>query len=191
MFGKVIGNYRKVNSILSTWPFHYHTWRKFPSSFVNERNHKMTQIFVKYILHLCIFRHLKLEIALVTKNRTPTPVYLDPGMHPGLEVKGLRRCRLLALYGSIAIHMLSLIMIMVWITFSSQITFIRNLSSSDIKLFVGLRLFLLLIFPVFCDVHISCDPLRMSTVECEDEYSGVWGWVQWSERMSTVEWKDD
>ena len=26
--------------------------------------HKMTQIFVKYILHLCIFRHLKLEIAL-------------------------------------------------------------------------------------------------------------------------------
>ena len=26
----------------------------------------------------------------MTKNRTPTPVYLDPGMHPGLEVKGLR-----------------------------------------------------------------------------------------------------
>ena len=25
---------------------------------------KMTQILVKYILHLCIFRHLKLEIAL-------------------------------------------------------------------------------------------------------------------------------
>ena len=25
---------------------------------------KNTQIFVKYILHLCIFRHLKLEIAL-------------------------------------------------------------------------------------------------------------------------------
>ena len=54
----------------------------------------MTQILVKYILHLCIFRHLKLEIALafqlqMTKNRTPTPVYLDPGMHPGLEVKGL------------------------------------------------------------------------------------------------------
>ena len=24
----------------------------------------MTQIFVKYILHLCIFRHLRLEIAL-------------------------------------------------------------------------------------------------------------------------------
>ena len=33
-------------------------------NFVNERNHKMTQIFVKYKLHLCIFRHLKLEIAL-------------------------------------------------------------------------------------------------------------------------------
>ena len=54
----------------------------------------MTQIFVKYILHLCIFRHLKLEIALAIpasndKNRTPTPVYLDPGMHSGLEVKGL------------------------------------------------------------------------------------------------------
>ena len=28
----------------------------------------------------------------MTKNRTPTPVYLDPGMHPGLEVKGLKRC---------------------------------------------------------------------------------------------------
>ena len=26
----------------------------------------------------------------MTKNRTRTPVYLDPGMHPGLEVKGLR-----------------------------------------------------------------------------------------------------
>ena len=25
----------------------------------------------------------------MTKHRTPTPVYLDPGMHPGLEVKGL------------------------------------------------------------------------------------------------------
>ena len=25
----------------------------------------------------------------MTKSRTPTPVYLDPGMHPGLEVKGL------------------------------------------------------------------------------------------------------
>ena len=28
----------------------------------------------------------------MTKNRTPTPVYLDPGMHPGLEVKGLKIC---------------------------------------------------------------------------------------------------
>ena len=25
----------------------------------------------------------------MTKNITPTPVYLDPGMHSGLEVKGL------------------------------------------------------------------------------------------------------
>ena len=25
----------------------------------------------------------------MTRNRTPTPVYLDPGMHSGLEVKGL------------------------------------------------------------------------------------------------------
>ena len=25
----------------------------------------------------------------MAKNRAPTPVYLDPGMHPGLEVKGL------------------------------------------------------------------------------------------------------
>ena len=56
----------------------------------------MTQIFVKYILHLCIFRHLKLEIALAIpasndEIRTPTLVYLDPGMHPGLEVKGLNQ----------------------------------------------------------------------------------------------------
>ena len=27
----------------------------------------------------------------MTKNRAPTPVYLDPGMHSGLEVKGLIR----------------------------------------------------------------------------------------------------
>ena len=25
----------------------------------------------------------------MTKNRTPTPVYLDPGMHSGLELKGI------------------------------------------------------------------------------------------------------
>ena len=30
----------------------------------------------------------------MTKNRTPTPVYLDPGMHSGLEVKGLRGVRI-------------------------------------------------------------------------------------------------
>ena len=41
------------------------------------------------------FSSFELEIALAIpasndkKNRTPTPVYLDPGMHPGLEVKGL------------------------------------------------------------------------------------------------------
>ena len=29
----------------------------------------------------------------MTKNRTPTPVYLDPAMHPGLEVKGLKITR--------------------------------------------------------------------------------------------------
>ena len=29
----------------------------------------------------------------MTKNRTPTPVYLDPGMHPGLEVKGLNEVK--------------------------------------------------------------------------------------------------
>ena len=54
----------------------------------------MTQIFVKYILHLCIFRHLKLEIALAIPASNDEKwyikmVYLDPGMHPGLEVKGL------------------------------------------------------------------------------------------------------
>ena len=57
----------------------------------------MTQISVKYILHLCIFRHLKLEIALAIPasngggfKLTPTLVCLDSGMHPGLEVKGLK-----------------------------------------------------------------------------------------------------
>ena len=34
----------------------------------------------------------------MTKNRTPTPVYLDPGMHPGLEVKGLSRLFLHVLF---------------------------------------------------------------------------------------------
>ena len=29
----------------------------------------------------------------MTKNITPTPVYLDPGMHSGLEVKGLSAFR--------------------------------------------------------------------------------------------------
>ena len=38
---------------------------------------------------------MKLEIALAIpalndENRTPTPVYLDPGMHSGLEVKELK-----------------------------------------------------------------------------------------------------
>ena len=30
----------------------------------------------------------------MTKNRTPTPVYLDPGMHSGLEVKGLKQLKI-------------------------------------------------------------------------------------------------
>ena len=66
----------------------------------NFRRHSSMNVTIKWhkfssnILHLCIFRHLKLEIALAIpasndENRTPTPVYLDPGMHPGLEVKGL------------------------------------------------------------------------------------------------------
>ena len=51
----------------------------------------MTQIFVKYILHLCIFRHLKLEIALaIPASNDEKYIYLDPGTHPGLEVKGLK-----------------------------------------------------------------------------------------------------
>ena len=29
----------------------------------------------------------------MTKNRARTPVNLDPGMHPGLEVKGLMRIK--------------------------------------------------------------------------------------------------
>ena len=36
----------------------------------------------------------------MTKNRTPTPVYLDPGMHPGLEVKGLRNSNRLMFFMS-------------------------------------------------------------------------------------------
>ena len=35
----------------------------------------------------------------MTKNRTPTPVYLDPGMHPGLEVKGLMCFDICIAYG--------------------------------------------------------------------------------------------
>ena len=34
----------------------------------------------------------------MTKNRTPTPVYLDPGMHSGLEVKGLRQTAVAAYF---------------------------------------------------------------------------------------------
>ena len=34
----------------------------------------------------------------MTKNRTPAPVYLDPGMHFGLEVKGLNSIFLVTVY---------------------------------------------------------------------------------------------
>ena len=37
----------------------------------------------------------------MTKNRTPTTVYLDPGMHLGLEVKGLTSSKD---YGVISFH---------------------------------------------------------------------------------------
>ena len=40
----------------------------------------------------------------MTKNRTPTPVYLDPGMHPGLEVKGLRLQYDLQLFNKIYVY---------------------------------------------------------------------------------------
>ena len=43
----------------------------------------------------------------MTKNRTATPVYLDPGMHPGLEVKGLIKMSMCCLDGPY--HFVSLI----------------------------------------------------------------------------------
>ena len=51
----------------------------------------------------------------MTKNRTPTPVYLDPGMHPGLEVKGLTAgaayIRVFMFYQHIKYHLLNMLKI--------------------------------------------------------------------------------
>ena len=43
----------------------------------------------------------------MTKNRTRTPVYLDPGMHPGLEVKGLKTSLLYIYYRNMPLLKLS------------------------------------------------------------------------------------
>ena len=45
----------------------------------------------------------------MTKNRTPTLVYLDPGMHPGLEVKGLTVCPTTSQAPHITINCIALI----------------------------------------------------------------------------------
>ena len=38
----------------------------------------------------------------MTKNSTPAPVYLDPGMHPGLEIKGLKYVKII--YGFVTLE---------------------------------------------------------------------------------------
>ena len=68
------GNFRRHSSMNVTIK-----WHKFSSN-----------IYYIYVFFVIWSWKLRQQFQLqMTKNRTPTPVYLDPGMHPGLEVKGL------------------------------------------------------------------------------------------------------
>ena len=68
------GNFRRHSSMNVTIK-----WHKFSSN-----------IYYIYVFFVIWSWKLRQQFQLqMTKNRTRTPVYLDPGMHPGLEVKGL------------------------------------------------------------------------------------------------------
>ena len=69
------GNFRRHSSMNVTIK-----WHKFSSN-----------IYYIHVFFVIWSWKLRWQFQLqLTENRTPTPVYLDPGMHPGLEVKGLR-----------------------------------------------------------------------------------------------------
>ena len=69
------GNFRRHSSMNVTIK-----WHKFSSN-----------IYYIYVFFVIWSWELREQFQLqMTKNRTRTPVYLDPGMHPGLEVKGLK-----------------------------------------------------------------------------------------------------
>ena len=70
---------------------HDGNFRRHSSMNVTIKWHKFsTNIYYIYVFFVIWSWKLRQQFQLqMTKNRTPTPVYLDPGMHPGLEVKGL------------------------------------------------------------------------------------------------------
>ena len=98
------GNFRRHSSMNVTIK-----WHKFSSN-----------IYYIYVFFVIWSWKLRQQFQLqMTKNRTRTPVYLDPGMHPGLEVKGLKsnliqgwtsRARVAALLGMIYTTLIFLIM---------------------------------------------------------------------------------
>ena len=69
---------------------HDENFRRHSSMNVTIKWHKFSSnIYCIYVFFVIWSWKLRFQM---TKNRTPTPVYLDPGMHPGLEVKGLMIC---------------------------------------------------------------------------------------------------
>ena len=73
---------------------HDGNFRRHSSMNVTIKWHKCSSnIYYIYVFFVIWSWKLRQQFQLqMTKNRTPTPVYLDPGMYPGLEVKGLMLC---------------------------------------------------------------------------------------------------
>ena len=107
------GNFRRHSSMNVTIK-----WHKFSSN-----------IYYIYVFFVIWSWKLRQQFQLqMTKNRTPTPVYLDPGMHPGLEVEGLKVLWNLALENNYSIKCFEN-----KITFCNSICFFCN--SSNFLLF--------------------------------------------------------
>ena len=114
--------YRDVMILLNLFTtIHDGNLRRHSSMNVTIKWHKFSSnIYYIYVFFVIWSWKLRQQFQLqMTKNRTRTPVYLDPGMHPGLEVKGLKsnltqgwtsRARVAALLGMIYTTLIFLFM---------------------------------------------------------------------------------
>ena len=88
----------------------------------------------------------------MTKNRTRTPVYLDPGMHSGLEVKGL------------SILLLSFFTVDTFITRCRPMIFVNDISVTHEDFILGSEQHVKLVIQVNLLHTLHCDEISCSLI---------------------------